>query len=55
MYNRKDKTQTRFIKVIRLTQEDYDWINQYRKKKTAAGFLEHIINNYQNGNNETAV
>jgi hypothetical protein len=34
---------TRYIKGIKITEEDYLWIQENKKKKSAAGFLEQII------------
>ena len=48
MLNRKDKTKTRFVKVIRLTVEDYEWIKANKSKKSLAGFLENIIKQNKN-------
>ena len=32
---------------IRLTQEDLDWLNGTKQKKSAAGFLREIIKQYK--------
>lgn len=39
----RDWNTTRFTKRIALTEEDYEWINLNKGKKSAAGFLEQII------------
>ena len=39
---------TIYVKGIRLTLEDYNWIKENKGKKSAAGFLKEIINFYKN-------
>lgn len=34
---------SKFTKLIRLTDEDLEWIKKNKGKKSAAGFLEQII------------
>lgn len=48
----RDSTTTRFTNGIRLTKEDYEWIMENKGKKSAAGFLEQIINDYRNALNQ---
>jgi hypothetical protein len=40
---------TRFNKRIRITEADYEWIKKNKGKKSAAGFLEHIIKQAREG------
>jgi hypothetical protein len=49
MYERNSKT-TRYTKGVRITEEDYDFINAVKSKKSAAGKLEEIIKLYKNAN-----
>ncbi len=44
----KNWEQSEFTKVVRLTEQDYDWIKAVKGKKSAAGFLKEIINIYKN-------
>jgi hypothetical protein len=44
----RDWETTRFTKRIALTEEDLEWIKTNKGKKSAAGFLEQIINEYKN-------
>lgn len=41
---------TEFIRTIKITQEDYDFINAQKFKKSAAGFLKMIIAEYRKPN-----
>lgn len=34
---------TQYTKLIRLTEEDLDWIKKMKGKKSAAGFLRQVI------------
>lgn len=45
MYERNSKT-TKYVKGIRITKEHYEFINAKKSKKSAAGFLEHILNQF---------
>jgi hypothetical protein len=49
MYTRNSDT-TRFTKGARLTEEDYEFINAAKSKKSAAGKLEEIIKFYKDAN-----
>ncbi len=40
----RDFKKSRFIKVVGVTEEDYDYIVKTKKKKSIAGRLEEIIN-----------
>lgn len=44
----RDFKTSEFVKVIGLTEEDYDWIKMAKGKKSAAGFLKEIIKEYKN-------
>lgn len=44
----RDSKTTRFKKTARLTEEHYQWLMKNKHKKSAAGFLEFIINAYIN-------
>lgn len=46
----RDYNTTRFIKRIALTEEDYDWIRKNKGKKSAAGFLEAVLEEYRKPN-----
>lgn len=48
----RDWETTRFTKSIKLTEEDLEWIRENKGKKSAAGFLEFIINKYREGEME---
>lgn len=48
----RDSTTTRFTKGIAITKEDLEWIRSLKGKKSAAGFLEQIINDYRNALNQ---
>jgi hypothetical protein len=39
----RDSKTTRFTHTIRLTPEDYFWIQDNKGKKSAAGYLEELI------------
>jgi len=43
---------TEFKKGIRITEDDYNWIRQRKKKKSAAGFLKQIIKAYRDSENK---
>lgn len=51
----RDFSKTRFVKRICLTEEHYFFINEKKDKKSAAGFLEQIINEYVKANNKAGV
>jgi len=36
---------SKYKKLIRITEEDLDWIKENKGKKSGAGFLEEIIKN----------
>lgn len=46
----RDSKTTRFKKIIALSEEHYDWIKEHKGKKSAAGFLEMIIEEYRKPN-----
>lgn len=39
-----------FIKTIGITEDDYEWIQQIKGKKSAAGFLKQLIEEYRKPN-----
>lgn len=39
----------KYTERIRLTKEDLEWIKQHKGKKSAAGFLEALINSIREG------
>ena len=41
---------TKYTKGIRITEQDYEFINAVKSKKSAAGFLEYIIKTYKDAN-----
>ncbi len=44
MNDKQDRfADTRFTKLTRLTEKDWQWIKDNKGKKSAAGFLEQII------------
>jgi len=43
----RDSKTSRFKKTIGITEKDYDWIKQNKYKKSAAGFLEEILNSFK--------
>jgi len=45
-----DSKTTRFTKRIGISEDDYVFINARKSKKSAAGFLEHIIKFYKDAN-----
>lgn len=44
----RDFKTTRFVKIIRITKEHYEFIKRIKSKKSNAGRLEEIINFYKN-------
>lgn len=46
----RNSSTTKFKKRIAITDEHYYWILENKKKKSAAGFLEQIINEFKKPN-----
>lgn len=44
----RDYKTTRFVKIIRINKEHYEFIKRMKSKKSSAGRLEEIINFYKN-------
>jgi len=49
----RDSKTTRFTKRIGITKKDLSWINNNKRKKSAAGFLEEIIKYYEQKDKST--
>ncbi len=47
----KSWEQSDFTKVVRVTEEDYEWLKQHKLKKSLAGFLKHVIAKIKIGKN----
>ena len=48
----KQWNESKYTKLIRIKEEDYEWIKQNKGKKSAAGFLEEIIKQLINNKND---
>lgn len=41
------KTETKFVKLVRVRKNQLDWLRENKDTKTIAGFLDKIINDYR--------
>lgn len=41
------KKRTRFDRLVRISQEQLEWLKKVKDTKTVAGFLDRIINDYK--------
>lgn len=48
-----DWNKSRFKKLVRITEEDLNWIKKQKGKKSSAGFLEAIIKFVKKNGNES--
>lgn len=55
MHKQRDFKTTRFTKRICLTPDHYEFINFAKKSSSAAGLLEHIIEQYIQSNKKEIV
>lgn len=46
LIKQRDFKTSEFVKLIRVTQSHYDFVNRYHSKKSSAGFLRSIIDEY---------
>jgi len=51
-YKQRDFKTSEFVKLIRVTQSHYDFVNKYHSRKSSAGFLKTIIEEYQRNHPE---
>lgn len=53
--NKNGWEKTKFVKRIRISEENLDFINKTKQKKSMAGRLNEIINKYRSGSEKRII